>query len=63
VESGGKHYELVPNPIGTFQRFYAEPKQAIPVTMDYPGAKPGEMVAVQMMDGGQLDGAVPAKGV
>jgi hypothetical protein len=54
VKAGGKKEKLKANRFGMYPRVYVGASEVVEVKVDYPGAKAGEVVDVQVEDGGQI---------
>jgi len=56
VRTGNQVFELTPNQLGNFQQIQMGPKQKVSVQVAFPEGQPGDPVAIEVKDGGQLDG-------
>jgi hypothetical protein len=55
VQVDGKSYQLTPNQLGNFQRINIPAKGVVQVSVAYPQNQAGDAVAVEVVDGGQLN--------
>jgi hypothetical protein len=61
ISSQGVERTMTPNEIGHFPRVYIKPSQEVPVELTFPEGRKDDPVAVQLEDGGGLDGRLAAK--
>jgi hypothetical protein len=61
ISNQGVERTMTPNEIGHFPRVYIKPSQEVPVELSFPEGRKDDPVAVQLEDGGGLDGRLPAK--
>lgn len=54
ITVGDKTFSSTPNQMGQFQRVYIDPNAKVAVQVAYPDGSPGDPVAVEVEDGGQL---------
>lgn len=61
TDAQGAVRELTPDNLGFFPRVYIEPRQVVPVRVNFADGRRDEVAVVRVEDGGRLEGNAPAK--
>lgn len=56
-------YSLTPNQVSNFERVYVSERDVVSAEVTYPRAREGQIVVVQVLDGGKLENGLPTKKV
>jgi hypothetical protein len=56
VNKGAQYFELVPNQVGEFDQIHVAPESILHVSMAYPKGDPGDVINLEIEDGGTING-------
>jgi hypothetical protein len=56
VQIGAQNYQLSPNQVGEFDQVHVAPESTLHVSMAYPQGDPGDIINLEIEDGGTING-------